>query len=281
MSFANINDIKMYYEVSGVEGFPVVLIHGVTISHILWKFQVPILGQNFKVINLDLRNHGKSSKVDSEITMELLADDVKLLLDEIGIDEAAIVGESMGCFVSMEFALKYAEKTKMLVLTCGASADNTHFAAKNIIDGWIADFQEGPDVFIKRDVPYIACRKCRTADSAKYLFDEYEKLLHSYPKNSIISVFEGIKKFNVKDRLKEITCPTLIIHGKKDRLIGLPFANEVNQLIENSQIEVMIGKFTRFPSTITICTITFITFIASHFLRNFYIYQFYPVLRLE
>ncbi|MFX0126360.1 MAG: alpha/beta fold hydrolase [Candidatus Hodarchaeota archaeon] len=239
MPFAKINDIEMYYETSGIEGFPVILIHGVTISHILWKFQVPFLQPYFKVINLDLRNHGKSSKVETEITMELLADDVKLLLDELGIDEAIIIGESMGCFVSMEFALKYPEITKALVLTCGANADNTHFAAKAVLNGWISDFQEDPEIFIKRDVPHIACRKCRNLESAKDLFDEYYKLLRSYPKNPMINVFEGIKKFNVKDRLKEINCPTLIIHGKRDSLIGLPFANEVHQLIKNSLLEVI------------------------------------------
>ncbi len=239
LPFANVNDINLYFEVSGVEGFPIILIHGVTISHILWKFQVPVLNPRFKVINLDLRNHGQSSTTDNEITMELLADDIKLLLDRLEITEAIIIGESMGCFISMEFALKFPEKTKALVLTCGANSDNSHVLAKMVLDDWIAHFQEGAEVFIKNEVPLIVCKKCRRVEGAKEMLDEYEKLLRSYPKNAIIQVFKGIQKFNVKNQLKQIKSPTLIIHGKKDKIIPLSFARQVHELIPNSQLEVL------------------------------------------
>jgi 3-oxoadipate enol-lactonase len=235
-----VNDIEMYYEVSG-KGVPVILIHGVTISHILWKLQVPEFSQHFKVVNLDLRNHGDSTKVDSEITMELLADDVKELLDGLKIENAYIVGESMGCFVSLEFALKYPECTRALILTCGAWADNTLLPAKMLMDSWIEHFREGGDVFFRKDVPSIACRKCRQLKEAHDLFDEYEKLLRNYPKETMIWVFKGIKKFNVKNRLSQIECPTLIIHGKRDRLIPLPFVREMHTLIKNAQLEILDG----------------------------------------
>lgn len=63
MPLLKVNDIEMYYEISG-NGFPVVLIHGVTISHVLWELQVQEFSKHYKVINLDLRNHGDSTKLD-------------------------------------------------------------------------------------------------------------------------------------------------------------------------------------------------------------------------
>ncbi len=241
MPLINLNDIDMYYEVSGTNGIPVVLIHGVTISHILWELQVPILEPHFKVINLDLRNHGNSSKLDMEITMELLADDVKQLLDKLEIKEAIIIGESMGCFVSMEFTLKYQEMTKGLVLSCGARAYNDDIGAKSLLDGWLSHLQNDIDQFIEKDGLTIACKKCREIEAAKGIFEEYEKMVRSYPKYSMDRVIKGIQNFNVKDRLKEIECPTLIIHGKRDRVIPKFFAEEVHRLIKNSELFLIDG----------------------------------------
>ncbi len=173
--------------------------------------------------------------------MELLADDVKGLLDGLNIKEACIIGESMGCFVSMEFALKYPETTKFLILTCGAAADNTHVGAIMLLDSWIEHFKEDGGAFYEKDVPLIACKNCRKMDAAKGIFDKYQTLLQTYPQNPIIRVFEGIKKFNARDRLKQISCPTLIIHGKRDKLIPLPFVQETHELIKNSELEILNG----------------------------------------
>jgi len=110
-----------------------------------------------------------------------------------------------------------------------------------IIDSWIEHFKQGAEVFFKKDVPLIACKRYRNQANAINIFDKYEKLLHSYSKNKIIQVFKGISKFNIKDKLNKIKCPTLIIHGKRDKLIPLQFAQETHNLIQNSRLEILNG----------------------------------------
>lgn len=101
---------KVWYEVIG-EGEPLVLIGGSSLVHRQWDFMVPILKDHFKIILYDQRGAGLSDRSPDGITVEQWVDDLKAILDEIGIQQTHIFGTSNGSFIVIRFSAKYPERT--------------------------------------------------------------------------------------------------------------------------------------------------------------------------
>lgn len=122
MPVAHVNDIDLYYEISG-QGFPVVLAHGYCTSINLWGHQIPLLSQRYQVIAYDARGHGLSSAPAGKehYTLQHLVQDMYALLRHLGISQAYIAGHSMGGATTAGFATKHPEMTKA-ALICNIDA---------------------------------------------------------------------------------------------------------------------------------------------------------------
>lgn len=105
-----------YVELGDPHGVPVVLIHGYTDSDLDWAPLVPYLSKSFRLVIVDLRGHGVSSKPECCYTRLDFAYDVKLLLDALGIGRADIVGHSLGSIVAQTFAEYWPQRTGRVVL---------------------------------------------------------------------------------------------------------------------------------------------------------------------
>jgi len=105
---------QIWYTVVG-KGQPLVLIGGSGIAHRQWDFMVPILQDHFKVILFDQRGAGLSDRSPIGISVEQWVDDLKLILDEIGVKKSHILGTSNGSFIVIRFAAKYPERTGAIV----------------------------------------------------------------------------------------------------------------------------------------------------------------------
>ncbi len=88
----------IHYEVTG-EGKPIVLLHGWDQSAKAFCENIPVLAQKYKVISIDLRGHGESENVTYGYRISRLSFDVKQLLDYLEVEDAAMLGWSMGCSV--------------------------------------------------------------------------------------------------------------------------------------------------------------------------------------
>ena len=106
---------SIYYEVTG-EGEPLVLSHGAGGNHAIWFQQVLILGQRYKVVTWDQRSFGRTTNRAGEATPAKFASDLKALLDHLGIDRAHLVGQSMGGWTTVRFALDNPERVRSIVL---------------------------------------------------------------------------------------------------------------------------------------------------------------------
>ena len=115
MPYITANDgKKIWYDVVG-DGDPLVLIGGSSLVHRQWDFMLPILQDHFKVILYDQRGAGLSDRTPVGITVEQWVDDLKLILDEIGVKKTHILGTSNGSFIVIRFAAKYPERTGAIV----------------------------------------------------------------------------------------------------------------------------------------------------------------------
>ena len=105
-----------YIEMGNPAGRPVVLIHGYTDNARDWWPLLPYLDKSWRLIIVDIRGHGASSKPECCYTRMDFAYDIKLLLDALKIDKADIVGHSLGSIISQTFAEYWPERTGKVVL---------------------------------------------------------------------------------------------------------------------------------------------------------------------
>lgn len=114
--YARINGICIYYEVHGT-GRPLLLLHGGTTSEEAFAGQLPALTRQFRVIVPDLRGHGRTSDAPGPIGYALLTRDVEALLDEVGVEDVAAIGWSMGGATALHLALRRPSRLRCMILT--------------------------------------------------------------------------------------------------------------------------------------------------------------------
>ena len=127
--YAPVNGLKLYYEIHGsVE--PVVLLHGsfMAISGD-WNDWINELAKTRKVIAVEMQGHGRTADIARDITYENLSDDVAALLDYLKIQNADIVGYSLGGGVAIECAIRHPEKVRKVV----------SISAPYARDGWVKE----------------------------------------------------------------------------------------------------------------------------------------------
>jgi pimeloyl-ACP methyl ester carboxylesterase len=113
--YADVNGIKLYYEIHGT-GRPIVLLHGGLGSGEMFG---PVLAQfteHHQVILPDLQGHGRTADIDRPIDARLMADDIAALIDHLGLDKPDVVGYSLGGGVALQVAVRHPDKVRRLVL---------------------------------------------------------------------------------------------------------------------------------------------------------------------
>jgi 3-oxoadipate enol-lactonase len=137
MPFIETNGVNMYYEVHG-QGPAVVLAHPGGGNHLSWWQQVPAFAQRYTCIIFDHRGHGYTRDLPDDPGAVAYAQDLVGLLDHLGIQRAAIVGQSMGGWTGVGFAQAYPERVSALVLanSTGGMRDPELDAHMNAIKTW-------------------------------------------------------------------------------------------------------------------------------------------------
>ena len=110
--FADVNGARLY-EVAGA-GYPLVLMHASFLDTRMWDSQAEVFARRYTVIRYDARGHGRSAPPSGQPYAR--SDDLKSLLDFLGVPRACLLGLSMGGAVAVDFALAYPECTSVLIL---------------------------------------------------------------------------------------------------------------------------------------------------------------------
>ena len=103
--FANVNDISLYYEVSG-SGEPVILIHGNSETHDIFDVLVKDLSETHQVFSVDSRCHGQSSRNKGRISYDMMADDYIAFIKTLGISKPTVYGFSDGGIIGLKIAMR-------------------------------------------------------------------------------------------------------------------------------------------------------------------------------
>src|SRR5215210_4828936 len=106
--YAEINGLHLYYEVRGVGGTPLVLLHGgVMTIELTYASLLPVLTGRHRVIGVDFQAHGRTADIDRDLTYANLASDVVGVLDHLGIERAHVIGHSMGGGTALELGVNH------------------------------------------------------------------------------------------------------------------------------------------------------------------------------
>lgn len=112
-------DVELAVWRAGEGDQPLVCIHGITAQHRMFNDLALNLGEEYELVGVDLRGRGDSAKPDSGYGLDAHAGDVARVLDHLGLEDAVLVGHSMGAFVGLQAALSYPDRIRSLVLLDG------------------------------------------------------------------------------------------------------------------------------------------------------------------
>jgi 3-oxoadipate enol-lactonase len=216
----NINGIEVEYTVDGSQGPWIVMSHSLGCNISMWDPQIPALAQDYRVLRYDTRGHGFSGATPGAYTLDQLADDAAALMDHVGIDKAVWVGFSMGGMIGQTFALKYPHRTQALVL---ADTTSEHHATPQSV------WDERIRVALEQGIaPLVQPAIGRWfTEGFRELQPDIVSSVANVIANTSVNGWAGccaaISSIHTTPRLREITCPALVMVGEHD--IGTPLAS--------------------------------------------------------
>jgi 3-oxoadipate enol-lactonase len=230
-----INGIELNCTVQGT-GPWVVMSHSLACDLHMWDPQAALLANHYTVLRFDTRGHGKSEAPAGEYTLEMLAEDAHGLLDAMGIKSCHWIGLSMGGMIGQVFALRYPGLLKSLIL-----ADTTSrypAEAKTLWDGRIATAGEkGMDPLVEGTLSRWFTEGFRSAH--RDVCDRVAAMIRTTPVPGYVGCCHAIPNINVTQRLKEITCPTMVIVGEQDAGTPVAMAQEIHAAMPGSELVII------------------------------------------
>ena len=115
MSYADVNGVRLWYEIHG-SGRPLVLLHGGYGAVEMFAPILPAFAARRRVVAVDLQGHGRTADVDRPLRFESMADDIAELLRHLGLPEADVLGYSLGGGVALRTAIQHSGLVRRLVL---------------------------------------------------------------------------------------------------------------------------------------------------------------------
>ncbi len=209
--------VKLRYVVSGPrDGLPIVFLHGITDSSHSWSSTTPFLSGDYRTYVLDQRGHGDSERPLHGYSMAQYAEDVIAFMDKLDIEQAVIVGHSMGSFIAHQLASVYPQRVTHLVLVASAPTSVQNEVVTFIWDEIVGlpEFQDpiSPD--------FIRDWQTGPNPVEPVFFEKVLEETGKVPARVWKAAFRGLLTDDHHDFLDDITAPVLIIWGTQDAIFS-------------------------------------------------------------
>ena len=213
-SYANVNGIRLYYEIQG-DGEPLVLLHNFSTSHKVWEPWIDSLSIDFKLIIPDLRGHGNSTNPSNVFRHEDSAKDIYALMDELNINKFKAIGASSGGMTLIHMATMDSTRIKSMVLVGATSylgqADREFKKALT--------FETVPESLLSN----MRIHQPGGDSQIKILLKQFSATAYVFDDMNFTPPY-----------LSLIKCPTLIVHGDNDGFFPIEIPVEMHKAIPNS-----------------------------------------------
>jgi pimeloyl-ACP methyl ester carboxylesterase len=233
-----------YIDTGTPTGPPVVLIHGYTDNARDWVPLLPYLSKRFRLILVDIRGHGKSSKPECCYTRLDFAYDIKLLLDALSIRQADVIGHSLGSIIAQTFAEYWPERTDRVVLVSSTGGRPPGSTAPPQFD-FAAEIRKLKDP-IDPDSPFmIAWWDSPTPVNPDFIRRQRQDSA-AIPLKIWLAVLDqalpGATTYtDLQSTLPRLKAPTLLIWGSKDPLMEEPVRKTLRDALPGAQVKIFEG----------------------------------------
>jgi 3-oxoadipate enol-lactonase len=245
MPFADNQGTKSYWDEQGT-GAPILLIMGLGYPSAMWHRTRPALSASYRTIAFDNRGAGQSDVPPGPYSITLMASDAAAVLDAAGVASAHVFGVSMGGMIAQEFALQYPGRVQSLILGCtAAGGPNAQRAEPAAIEMLKARTWMSREQAAEAAVPFIY-----DAATPRHLIDEDIAQRYPWPTSpaGYLAQLQAILAWESFSRLPQITAPTLVIHGKLDRLVPVGNGELIAARIPGARL-VLIDRASHLFST--------------------------------
>ena len=239
MPSASANGITMNYTDTGGSGTPVVLLHAFPFNSAMWAPQIESLGDRFRFIAPDLKGFGDTEAPEGEAgySMDSYADEVKALVDAIGLDRFVLAGLSMGGYIALAYMRKYADGVIGLVLADSRAEADPPEGKEKRSNQQKQVLQDGTAGLIEGLTGALLAESTRAnkPDVVKNVQAAMEN-----PAAGFIGALEAMKnRIDSTEGLAKIDVPTLVLVGENDAITPPDAARKLHEHIGGSQLVVV------------------------------------------
>jgi pimeloyl-ACP methyl ester carboxylesterase len=231
--FAPVNGIDLYYESHG-DGAAVVFAHGAGGNHLSWWQQIPAFAERYRCITFDHRAFGRSRDGAGEARRGRFAfhDDLRALLDHLGIERAAIVAQSMGGRTAVGFSLRNPGRCTAMVL-----AGTTGGAITDAVRELQAQHRDGPDGRLTLMQRAISPALRERAAALEFLYRSIARLNPPRPRDFLapIAGYTG----SSAERLAGAGFPILFVVGRNDSITPPEIVERCHGAVAGSEYAVI------------------------------------------
>lgn len=245
---------KLFYSVEG-EGQPLVFCYGLICSSLHWTYQIEAFKTRYQAIWFDYRGHQNSERPKdlSSLTLENIARDLGTVLDEVGVQEAVVLGHSMGVNVALDFYRQQPERVHAMVLANGtAQRPLETLFRNNLLEAafkWLERaYRRSPEAVAliwKLQTRSPLSRTLVTLGgfnphlTAQGDIDLYLEQVAETDPGILVQLIQSYNKYDATAWLNSVRCPTLVIAGQEDKVIPLEQQELMHQLLPRSELEVI------------------------------------------
>jgi pimeloyl-ACP methyl ester carboxylesterase len=228
------------------EGPPLVFVHGLSGCWQNWLEQLPVFAADHRVVAIDLPGFGQSPMPTEPITISGYARLLDALMERLGIDAAALIGNSMGGFIAAELAIAFPQRVERLVLisAAGISTYSEPRATRALpfirraervlaaTGAWVASKS---DTVARRPRLRRATLDLVVRHPDRLAAPLAAEQMRGAGKPGFLQGLAAVIEYDLRERFPEVACPTLIVWGAGDRLIGVRDADTFAELIPDSR----------------------------------------------
>lgn len=241
MATINVKGVNIYYEIHG-QGNPLVLIAGYTCDHTFWGAMLDDLARKFQVLVFDNRAVGQTKDDGALFTLEDMAEDTMTLVQQLGIVQPHILGQSMGGAIAQIIAKKYPDKINKLIVLNSASKFNTRTvkAIESLLN--LRKENISLDLLIETGMPWFFSSDYLSNPENIVSFKESIKN-NPYPQSveDQERQCKNIPTFDSHDWINEIKATALVIAAEEDIIVLSAESQQLAKDIPNAQFIIIPG----------------------------------------
>lgn len=233
-----VSNFHMSYDEMGEGNIPVIFLHGFPFDKSMWAGQLEFLKSSYRVIAVDIRGFGKSTDEESDFSIDMFAEDLIAMMDELYIEKAVVCGLSMGGFIVLNAHERFPERFEALVL-CDTQCIADTAAVKEKRLNTILDIEsDGVQKFNESFVESVFHPESLT--KKKGLVKNLSKVVFA---NSPQIISQGLLALAGRTEtcttLGAVEVPTLIICGREDAVTPLSQSEKMHKSIKGSILKII------------------------------------------